>query len=145
MKEIYNDQLFWYKSSFSIYIDIFNLLINNFNLLIDSFNLLIDLYWSLNKQKIKNDQFNLKVDQIHIEIGIADTILSLESELDHNRRSKLEDLKSELLTIQFIGPNRMSLVGGGEIFRGVVLGRGYLMSRMGFYSQAIMDYSLPLR
>ena len=56
-KEIDNDQLFWYKSSFVIYINIFDLLIDNFDLLIDSFDILIDLYQYFNQKEIENDRF----------------------------------------------------------------------------------------
>ena len=40
---------------------------------------------------------------------IVDTISPLELELDRNRRSNLEGLKSESSTYQLVGPHRLSL------------------------------------
>ena len=58
LKEIDNDGLFQYKSTYWIYINIFNLLINYFDLIIDSFvDLLINLYQCFNQKEIKNDLF----------------------------------------------------------------------------------------
>ena len=53
--------------------------------------------------------FQLRSDRIYIKIAIVDTILLLESESDRYRRLNSDGLKSELWTIQFVGPNCMSL------------------------------------
>ena len=54
--------------------------------------------------------YKSKIDQIYIKIMILETIMSLESESDRNRRSNSAGLKSELLMIRFVGPNHMSLL-----------------------------------
>ena len=79
----------------------------SFNQLFWSFNW---LFWSFNQKEIKKDQFLSEIIWIYIEISIVDMILSLELESDQNWWSNSDDLKSELSTIWFVGPNRMSLV-----------------------------------
>ena len=72
-----------------------------------------DNFWSLNQKWLKMDAFNpkqIEIDRIYIKIKIVDTISSLKSESDQNRRSNLAGLESESSTIQFERPNRISLL-----------------------------------
>ena len=83
------------------------LLIDFFDLLIDFFDLLIDLI----------DLFNdilIEIDQIQIKIEIVDSDSLLDFDSDGNRQSKSTGLKSKLSTIQFVSPNRISLVSSGH-------------------------------
>ena len=61
---------------------------------------------------IEIDQIYIEKDRFYIEIKIVDWDLSLDFELDRNRQSKSAVLKSELSTIRFVRPNRISLVCG---------------------------------
>ena len=72
-------------------------------------------FWSFNQylaifqsKKIDNNQLYSKIDWFYIKIEIVNTISSLESESDSNRWSNVDGLSSELSTIQFVGPHRLS-------------------------------------